>query len=396
VSSAARAPEPPSLPVGETSGAAEEDPTPRAAPPRAWGARLSALVRSLLLVAGVALLALFSPLIGPVTIPPDQVLRILVHQATGGVVGATACSAYVSATQCHIWVVIVWNARVPAVLLAGIVGAALGVSGAGLQGVFRNPLADPYLLGLSSGATLGAAVAFAVLLADDPGMSMTERELLLPLAALVGGLVPGLLVLGASLRDRSPQTLILTGVALSALFSAVLSVIVVYYQGLTVQLTLWLLGGFSFATWTNDGLAFSVLLVTGLALSLQGRQLNLLQLGDDVARSLGSDARRVTRRVVVLATVTTAVAVAFVGVIGFVGLVAPHIVRRLLGVDYRRVLPFSLVGGALFLIIAWDIAQVAVPLSVIPVGIPTSFVGAPFFLYLLLRRRPSPHLTRLP
>jgi iron complex transport system permease protein len=333
---------------------------------------------------------LLSPLVGPESLPWGGILQILWHQATGGIFGGSACAPTVPAWKCTIWVEIVWDARVPAVLLAAFVGASLGISGAGLQGVFRNPLADPYLLGLSSGATLGAALAFAVLVADAPWLSASQRDLLLPGAALLGGLVPGVLVLAASLRRRSPETLILTGVALSALFSAALSLILLLYPQVTIQLTFWLLGGLSFASWTNDALVLCVLMVAGLALTLQGRQLNLLQMGDDVAQSLGCDARRVTRRVVLLSTVVTATAVAFVGVIGFVGLVSPHIVRRLLGVDYRRVLPFSLLTGAIFLVLSWDLSQVVIPPVVIPVGIPTSFVGAPFFLYLLLRTRSGP------
>ena len=363
-------------------------------PPRPLWALLRGILSPLALVVGLLALVLFSPLIGPERLPPLQVLSILLHQSTAGALGGTACNGSVAPSQCRIWVEIVWDARVPAVLLAVLVGASLGLSGAGLQGLFRNSLADPFLLGLSAGAALGAAAAFTVTL--SPGGSSvaatllpTDPALLLPTAAFLGGLVPGSVVLLASYgRYRSPQTLLLTGIALNALFSAILSTMLLYYPGINLQLTFWLLGGFPYATWSNDGLVLSVLIVAGLLLVLHGRPLNLLQMGEDVAQSLGIDPRRVARRVMLLATVATAVAVAFAGIVGFVGLVSPHVVRRFVGVDYRRVLPLSMVAGAGFLLIAWDAAETVIPAAVIPVGIPTAFVGSSFFLYLLQRRPP--------
>ncbi|MDE1822608.1 MAG: iron ABC transporter permease, partial [Euryarchaeota archaeon] len=361
---AASTPDPPTA-SGGTNGDADRQSTPSVAPPRPPlpppnlssppATRLSlrsrllqARPRPLLLLLGLLGLVLFSPLIGPVPIPWQQGISILFHQATGGLLGGSACSGMVPPPRCTIWVEIVWGARVPAVLLAVLVGAALGLSGGALQGVFRNPLADPFLLGLSSGATLGAAAAFAVTfgLVSAGTLSGGEQALLLPGAAFAGGLVPGLVVLLAAMRrTRATGTLLLTGVSLNFLFSATLSIMMLYYQRIDIQVTFWLLGGFTLANWTNDGLVLSVLLVAGLAIVLHGRVLNLLQLGEEVAQSLGSDPSRVIRRVVLLATVTTAIAVAFAGIIGFVGLVGPHIVRRMVGFDYRRVLPLSAAAG---------------------------------------------------
>jgi iron complex transport system permease protein len=140
------------------------------------------------------------------------------------------------------------------------------------------------------------------------------------------------------------------------------------------------------ATWTHDALVVGVLISVGAVLSLLGRELNLLQLGEDVAQSVGVPVQQVTLLLVILTTVGTAAAVAFTGVIGFVGLVSPHIVRRVVGPDYRKVVPLAGLVGAAFLLLAWDVAQSAIPSVVLPVGIPTSFVGGPFFLYLLYRR----------
>ncbi len=328
----------------------------------------------------LALLTSFSVAVGPSPLPWSATLEILVHQLSGGYLANPPCGS-AAPTVCRIWIEIVWDARLPDLLLAVTVGAALGVSGAGLQGIFRNPLADPYLLGLSSGAALGASSVYTF------GIDPAGRALVLPLAAFVGGLVPGTVIYAAShARRASAQTLLLTGVALNALFSAVLATFLLYNPLANISVTFWLLGDFSYGTWATVGLVAPLVLVAGFLLSLRARELNLLQLGPDVAESLGCDARRVTREVVVLTTVMTAAAVAFAGVIGFVGLVAPHVVRRFVGVDYRRVVGVAALAGGSFLVVAWDIAQSVLRSVVIPVGIPMAFFGALFFLYLLYRR----------
>jgi iron complex transport system permease protein len=349
--------------------------------------RWTALI--LLGVAGAGLL-LLSPLIGPVPIPSSVVESILLHETSGGVLSGSACGAYsVSARQCAIWVEIVWEARMPAVVLALTAGAALGLSGGTLQGVFRNPLADPFLLGLSSGAAMGAALVFVF------QIGLASAYIVLPIFAFLGGLIPGLVVYLAAGRARAVETLVLTGVALSSLFSAVLATFLLVNPLGELQVTFWLLGGMAGATWGRSGLVLGALLVAGGVVALRGRQLNILQLGPEVAQSLGVDGRRVARQLVLTTTILTATAVAFTGIIGFVGLVSPHIVRRIVGPDYRYVLPLSAAMGGVFLAGAWDLAQVVVPSVVLPVGIPTAFVGAPFFVYLLYRRRSASGGPRL-
>jgi iron complex transport system permease protein len=268
------------------------------------------------------------------------------------------------------------------ILLALVVGAALGLSGATLQGTFRNPLADPYLLGLSAGGTLGAAVLFVFQLGT------TDANLTLPLFAFLGSLLTGMAILLASrVLGGSVESLLLVGVALASLLSAVLSITLLLNPEGSLQVDFWLLGGLGGATWTRVGIAFGGVLAVGALLSLFGRELNILQLGPEVAQSLGVDAARVRTRLILLASFATAMAVAFTGIIGFVGLVAPHMVRRLVGPDYRRVLPGSAIVGALFLLAANDLAIRSLPATELPVGIFTAFAGAPFFLYLLYRRR---------
>ncbi len=334
-----------------------------------------------LAILGLALV-LFSPLIGPVPIPAGVVEAILLHETFQGLLGGSACGAYpTSVRQCTIWAEIVWQARMPAIVLALATGAALGLSGGSLQGVFRNPLADPYLLGLSSGAAMGASILFVF------QVDLASAYLVLPVFAFLGGLIPGAVVYLAAGRTRAVETLVLTGVALAALFSAFLATFLLINPLGDLQVSFWLLGGMTGATWSRAGIVVGALLIAGAVVVLRARQLNILQLGPDVAYSLGVDGRRVARQLVLTTTLLTATAVAFTGVIGFVGLVSPHIVRRLGGPDYRSVLPLSAAMGAVFLAAAWDVAQVVIPSVVLPVGIPTSFVGAPFFVYLLYRRR---------
>jgi iron complex transport system permease protein len=335
----------------------------------------------LLLLGAGAILLLVSPLFGTVSIPAEGVFALLVH-GPGPVGSASTCGGVgISQSQCRIWSEIVWESRIPALLLALFAGAILGLSGATLQGVFRNPLADPYLLGLSSGAAMGAAVLFVF------HVGLSEANLLLPLFAFLGGLIPGMVVFAAGRTGRrSPETLLLTGVALSAQFSAVLAALLLYNPLGSIQVSFWLLGGLSDATWAHDAILLGVLLAVGAVLALLARELNLLQLGEDVAQSVGVPVQQVTLLLVLLTTVGTAAAVAFTGVIGFVGLVSPHIVRRVVGPDYRLVVPLSGLVGAGFLLFSWDVAQSVVPSVVLPVGIPTAFIGGPFFLYLLYRR----------
>jgi iron complex transport system permease protein len=330
-----------------------------------------------LLLTAAALVLLFSPLIGPTPIPALLALKIVL---SGG--GALFNPCVGGGPLCAKYVLIVWEHRFPVVLLAVLTGAALGLSGGALQGIFRNPLADPFLLGLSAGGTLGSAFVFVF------GIGITEADLALPLLAFVGSIATGLLILAAARgRYGSVETLLLTGVALNAFLSSILTIVLLYNPTASLQVTFWLLGSVDGATWPRDGIAFGGILAAGTLISVYGRELNLLQLGNDVAQSAGVDARRVRNRLLLLTSITTAIAVAFTGIIGFVGLVSPHVVRRVAGSDYRLVLPGAAIVGAAFLLGAQDLSVLVFPSDILPIGVFTSFAGAPFFLYLLYRRR---------
>ena len=350
---------------------------------RVANARAARWPWGLALVGALVVLVLLSSLLGAVGIPVGLGLQILLHQLTGGWLFPSVCAGSgFSGPACTSRVFIVWDLYFPEVLLALLVGAALGLSGGSLQGIFRNPLADPFLLGISSGATIGAATLYVY------GIGLADADLYLPLFAFIGAIATGLIILTiARGRFGSVETLLLAGVALANLLSAILSLILLYNPVGGEQVTFWLLGGLGLADWTVDGLALGAILVLGTLLSLHGRELNLLQLGSEVAQSAGVDSNRVRRRVLILASLLTAVAVAFTGIIGFVGLVSPHVVRRLMGTDYRIVLPGAALVGALFLLAARDVSYLAFPGSVLPLGIFTAFAGVPFFLYLLYRQR---------
>lgn len=358
---------------GETGGGART----------AWAAVRPSRRRNLaVLMVGLAALVFGSVLLGDVPIPPGTTLGIVAQRLFGGAFPGGACAVpSVPMARCAVLVQIVWENYFPQVLLGLLVGAALGLSGASLQGTFRNPLADPYLLGLSSGAAVGAALVFVL------HLGLSEANVTLPLFAFAGALFSGLVVLVAARSPKSTvTTLLLTGVALSSFFSALLVLALLYNVNGDLQVSFWLLGGLDGASWTQVGLVLAGVAVTGTVLAMYSRDLNLLQLGPEVAQSLGVDARRVRIRTILLASLCTSFAVAFAGIIGFVGLVSPHVVRRLLGVDYRRVIPASALVGGIFVLGARDLALVAFPGAEVPVGVPMAFAGAAFFLFLLYRR----------
>ncbi|HTW39615.1 MAG TPA: iron ABC transporter permease [Thermoplasmata archaeon] len=325
----------------------------------------------------LAVAILFSPVIGSVAFSPWLVLRIVI--SGGGAIFAPCAAGTVS---CHVATIIVWQERVPEVLLAVVAGAALGISGGTLQGIFRNPLADPYLLGISTGGTLGASLVFVY------GIGEADANLVLPLFAFLGCVATGgVILLAARGRYGSVETLLLTGVALNALLSSILTIVLLYNPIASLQVDFWLLGGLGNATWSVDGVALGVVLAVGAILAIHGRELNLMQLGNDVAQSAGVDVRRVRERLLLFTALATGTAVAFTGIIGFVGLAAPHVVRRVSSSNYRIVLPGAAIAGAAILLGARDFSLWVLPLTPLPIGIFTSAGGAPFFLYLLYRRR---------
>jgi iron complex transport system permease protein len=276
---------------------------------------------------------------------------------------------------------IVWDVRLPRVILGGIVGAMLAAGGASYQGVFRNALADPYLLGVAAGAGLGATI---VIVASSGSTS------LLPVAAFGGGAAAVTLtyIVGAKFGGRSSGTsVVLAGVAVAALFTAVQTTLLQQHAQDLQTVYSWILGSLATATWSNVWLILPYVVVSAVVLLMHRRLLDVLRLGEEEAASLGINTRRVRLIVVAAATLGTAAAVSVSGLIGFVGIIVPHLVRLTTNASYRVVLPVSIVGGAAFLILADLVAHTIESPAEVPLGVVTAFVGAPFFIFVLRSRR---------
>lgn len=279
---------------------------------------------------------------------------------------------------------IVWDIRLPRTILIALVGAALAGSGAAYQGLFRNPLADPYLIGVASGAGLGAIIAMSIRWPYG-----TLGLLAVPMAAFVTALLTVYLVYTFAHIGRTVPTtnLILAGVAVSSFTVSLTSFLMLRSTGEVRRAIGWLLGGVSLVGW-DVTLALVPYLAIGMtALVLSGYSLNLLQFGDEQATQLGLNIRRAKLIIIVAASLVTAAAVSFAGIIGFVGLIVPHVVRIWWGVDYRRLIPLSILGGASVLLAADVLSRILLAPEELPVGIVTALGGAPFFLWVLRRAR---------
>ncbi len=319
--------------------------------------------------------AVFAASLGSVDIPFQSVVLVFLSRLPGVDAPGDAPAT---------WDTILWQLRFPRVALAAIVGGALAMSGAAYQGLFKNPLADPYLVGVASGAGLGATI---VLLTGVPLVIWGFN--FLPVAAFAGGIAAVTLayVIARNAQGAHLTTLILAGVAIASLAGAVTSLLMLRSDPELRPVLSWLLGSFISAEWSESAVVL-LYLVPCLAVLLGfARILNVLQLSEDHASMLGVDVEKVKLLLIAAATLATAAAVAFAGLIGFVGLIAPHAVRLLWGTDYRFILPMSAIVGATFLVLADLAARTLVSPGELPVGVVTAFCGAPFFLYLLRRRR---------
>ncbi|MFG2085891.1 MULTISPECIES: FecCD family ABC transporter permease [unclassified Spirillospora] len=277
---------------------------------------------------------------------------------------------------------ILFELRVPRALMAALVGGMLAMAGAGYQGVFRNPLADPYLLGAAAGAGVGATTVI-VLLPGDPGYAV-------PLAAFagaIGGVFLAYALGNTAGRGNGAATLVLAGVAVSSFLAAIQTFLQQLKAEELQRIFSWLLGGVGAADWNQLALIAPYSLVSTVVLLAHGRLLDVLSVGDEEAASLGLSAARVRLTVLVAASLATACAVAVSGLIGFVGIVVPHVVRRLAGGSYRIVLPLSLLGGAAFLEVADLVARTVIEPGELPLGVVTAFVGGPFFVAVLRASR---------
>ena len=335
--------------------------------------------RSTAVVTGAAALALLVAVlagiwVGAVPLAPGGVVLTLADRALGPF--GVDVPGGLEGTQAAV----LMQLRLPRVVLAVLVGAALAVSGAAYQGVFRNPLADPYLLGAAAGAGLGATLTIAY----SPVQSLGPVGIV-PLAAFAGALfgVFCALALGSVAGGAHSPTLLLAGIAVAAFLAAAQNLVQQQNTDDLREIYGWMIGQLGSSQWSDVLLVLPYLGVACAVLLCCGRALDVLAVGDDEAGSLGVHPGRLRLLVILAASLATASAVAVSGLIGFVGLVVPHIVRRLAGGSYTRVLPLSLLVGGAFLVVADLIARVVLAPAELPIGVVTAFVGAPFFAALL-------------
>jgi len=284
---------------------------------------------------------------------------------------------------------IIWNIRLPRVLAGILVGASLAISGAVMQGFLRNPLASPFTMGVSHGAMFGASIA--ILLgagySESSGKIVVNNPYAVVLFAFLGAMsVTTTILLLARLKGLSPEAIILSGIAMSSLFVALTTLVQYFADELQLAaMVYWSFGDLGRATWRENIILGISFIVVFMYFVIKRWDLNASALGDEVAKSVGVEVERTRIISTFLATFLTAVSVSFVGVIGFVGLVAPHAIRLLFGGDYRFLIPLSALMGVFLLLTADTVARLLFSPIILPVGVVTSFLGAPMFIYLLVR-----------
>jgi iron complex transport system permease protein len=315
--------------------------------------------RTAIIVASPLLVGALALFVGAYGLSPATVLRILAGAGEG-----EARS-------------VVIDIRLPRILLAALAGGSLAVSGVTLQGVFRNPLIDPYLLGISAGAALGCAVSIGIL-----------PWLPLPISAFAGGCAAAAFTLAVarSQGGLSRLALVLSGVVVSALFTALLSIIKLLVEPMKLQgIVFWLMGSFAMADWRQVRIVGLGVLLGLAPIFMMRWRLNALSMGDEEAQALGVNVGRERFVLIAASTLAVALAVSTCGIVGWVGLMAPHLVRTAIGSDHRRLVPLSFAGGAAFLVAADTVAR-SLGSTDLPVGIVTAIAGAPFFIVLMMRK----------
>ncbi|OTN89279.1 fecD [Enterococcus sp. 7E2_DIV0204] len=334
----------------------------------------------LFLVALILLSIVYSLINGQANISIEDIVQILLNKVSGGRIGSLDGVASNSAVN------IIWFVRTPRVILAVFVGMGLAITGAVMQAVVQNPLADPYILGISSGASLGAT--FAILVGFGTGSIFSQFGL--AFGAFVGAMAAafGVLILSGIGGRMTSVKLVLSGSVIGALCSSISSFIVYLAnnaEGMKT-VTFWAMGSLASASWNKLGvLSVVVVLITSFFL-FQHRILNVMLLGDEAAITLGVPLAKYRQIYLLLAALLTGVIVAYSGMIGFVGLIIPHIVRGLIGSDHKRLLPIVALSGSLFMIWADVLSRIMIPNVELPIGIITSVIGAPLFIYIIVKK----------
>lgn len=333
-----------------------------------------------LILAVLSVILLFSmsvaTAIGPMPIPFDKALKIILHQIP-------LIDNLVPVEWGSLEESVIVQLRLPRVLSAVVVGVALSIAGVAFQCLFRNPMADPYVLGVASGAGFGAALAMILRL----GFSVFGAVYAIPLMASVGAISTVFLVYGIARTGTELPVLrlLLAGIAVSSFFSALISVMMALAGEDLHVVYMWLLGGFSLSRWEYLYVAVPTVIMGFIILYAFARDFNIILLGEEQAKQLGVEVEKVKKTVLVIASIVTAVAVSISGIIGFIGLIVPHIMRILVGPDHRILLPSSALAGASILVLCDTVARSIIRPIALPTGIITTMLGCPFFIYLLKR-----------
>lgn len=320
-----------------------------------------------LLTLSVIIFAIISITIGVADITVADTFHIIWSQLTGQDVGAHITKGQQT---------IILDLRIPRILMAILTGMNLAMTGAVYQAIFRNDMADPYMLGISSGASLGAAIGFIT-----SGFS--------PFYAFAGALVANVLVIGLSGMKGKVSTirLLLSGLAINYFFSALLSLIKTYSEDKLLTIFTWGMGSLSAASYSRVIILSIITVPVFIIFLILRKELNVLLMGEDAAKALGLDVGRIRKILLGISSLLIATTVAFTGTIGFVGLIIPHVVRLIFGSNYRKTLPITAFLGMIFLLLCDNLSRALMPSGEIPIGIITSLLGAPYFMYLIYKQR---------
>ncbi len=331
----------------------------------------------------LAVSMLFSISVGSVSIPMSDVYGVVINKLLN-LLHLGGDPDYLSGVDYNI----VWTMRAPRIVMAAVVGGALALAGVVMQATVQNPLADPYILGMSSGASFGAT--FAIGCGAISMIPMVSESVALAIFAFIGSFASAMAVLALSAAGGRTTTvkLVLSGTIISCLFGAFSNLIITLFADAEQMqsITFWTLGSFGAATWMRVLLPLGALCICIIYFSTQLRSLNIMLTGDETAKSLGLDLNSKRRIYVFLCALLTACAVCFCGVIGFVGLMIPHIVRGIAGNNHWKLMPISVVVGALFMVWADLVARSILPTGELPIGIITAVCGAPIFAYIMIKK----------
>lgn len=322
-------------------------------------------------------LAIISTSMGSANLTPYNVLLVILK-------AIPILGKYIDGNVSNTHFLIVFMVRLPRIIMASLVGMGLSVVGASFQSLFKNPMADPYVLGISSGAALGAAIAIVIKIPFLAGTLSVST-----IFAFIGAGATTILVYSiAQVRGKVTTTnLLLSGSAVSSFMTAMISIIMIFNQQEVNKIVFWMMGSFNASSWRNILLVAPIVFIGVVIIYFFYRDFNLMLVGEDNAKSLGVETERLKKLIIVISSMVISVCVSFSGIIAFVGFLVPHMVRIIFGPNNKALIPFSALGGAMFLLLADTLARTIASPAELPVGAVTALIGAPYFIYLLIKMK---------